>query len=100
MSGIHYKQNKWSHKALKGVFLGYTITQKGYKVYHPITKKYMVSKDVVLDEKTFFFFLRERKKGPQAWDPPDVIATMTIATKSKFKGVQNSRDQRRLVSMK
>ena len=31
-------------------------------------------------------FLRERKKGPQAWDPPDVIATMTISTKSKLKG--------------
>ena len=50
-----HKQNKWSHKALKGVFLGYSITQKGYKVYHPITKKYMVSKDVVFDEKTYYY---------------------------------------------
>ena len=50
-----HKHNKWSHKALKCVFLGYSTTQKGYKVYHPITIKHMVSKDVIFDEKTFYY---------------------------------------------
>ena len=50
-----HKHNKWSHKALKCVFLGYSTTQKGYKVYHPITRKNMVSKDVVFDENTPFY---------------------------------------------
>ena len=50
-----HKHNKWSHKALKCVFLGYSTTQKGYKVYHPITRKHLVSKDVVFDENTPFY---------------------------------------------
>ena len=50
-----YKKNKWSHKALKCVFLGYSTTQKGYKVYHRITRKYIVSKDVLFDEKTLYY---------------------------------------------
>ena len=32
-----HKNNKWSTKALNCVFLGYSPTQKGYKVYHPLT---------------------------------------------------------------
>ena len=50
-----HKKNKWSTKALKCVFLGYSNTQKGYKVYHPITQKYMVSKDIIFDEYNFFY---------------------------------------------
>ena len=50
-----HKHNKWSHKALKCVFLGYSITQKGYKVYHPITKMYMVPITIVFDEKTYYY---------------------------------------------
>ena len=48
------KKNKWSTKAVKCVFLGYLNTQKGFKVYHPITRKYRVSKNVIFDEKTFY----------------------------------------------
>ena len=50
-----HKKNKWSTKALKCVFLGYSNTQKGFKIYHPITRKYMVSKDVIFDEKSFYY---------------------------------------------
>ena len=50
-----HKKNKWSTEALKGGCLGYLNTQKGFKVYHPITRKYMVSKDVIFDEKTFYY---------------------------------------------
>ena len=37
-----HKKNKWSTKALKFVFLGYSNTQKGFK-------------DVIFDEKTFYY---------------------------------------------
>ena len=50
-----YKKNKWSHKTLKCVFFGYSTTQKGYKVYHPITRKYIVSKEMLFDEKTLYY---------------------------------------------
>ena len=50
-----HRTDKWSTKGLKCVFVGYLTTQKGYKLYHPITKKYIVSKDVVFDENQFFY---------------------------------------------
>ena len=50
-----HKQNKWNAKALKCVFLGYSTTQKGYKVHHPLTQRYIVSKDVLFEEKFFYY---------------------------------------------
>ena len=50
-----YKQNKWNAKALKCVFLGYSTTQKGYKGYHHLTQKYIVSKDILFEEKLFYY---------------------------------------------
>ena len=50
-----HKTNKWSAKAFKCVFLGYSSTQKGYKLYHPITRKYLVSKDVIFDESVYYY---------------------------------------------
>ena len=37
------------------MFLGYSTTQKGYKLYHPVTRKYLVSKDVIFDETSFYY---------------------------------------------
>ena len=37
------------------MFVGYSTTQKGYKLYHPLNKKYIVSKDIVFDERQFFY---------------------------------------------
>ena len=62
-----HKNDKWSTKALKSVFLGYSATQKGYKVYHPLTRKHLVSKDVVFDEKMFYYqstVMKELRKLP------------------------------------
>ena len=41
---------KLDPKAKKCVFVGYSIEQKGYKCYNPLTRQVRVSKDVVFDE--------------------------------------------------
>ena len=56
-----HKQDKWSPKALKCVFLGYSSIERGYKLYHPITRKYLVSKNVVFDETTFYYKTHRHK---------------------------------------
>ena len=37
-------------RALKGIFVGYSLTQKGYRVYFPDTRCYITSVDVTLHE--------------------------------------------------
>ena len=41
---------KLDPKAEKCVFIGYSLEQKGYKCYNPVTRQVRVSRDVVFDE--------------------------------------------------
>ncbi|MCO5608265.1 hypothetical protein L7F22_062471 [Adiantum nelumboides] len=43
-------RTKLELKAEKCVFIGYSVEQKGYKCYNPITRQVRVSRDVVFDE--------------------------------------------------
>jgi hypothetical protein len=43
-------RTKLHPKAKKCVFIGYSLEQKGYKCYNPITREMRVSRDVVFDE--------------------------------------------------
>ena len=45
------KRKKLEDKSLKCVFLGVSETSKAYKLYDPFTKKVVVSRDVIFDEK-------------------------------------------------
>ena len=47
--------NKLSARAVQGVFVGYSTTQKGYRCYNPTSKRIFVTKDAFFDENTFFF---------------------------------------------
>ena len=53
---LHINQRtKLEPRALRCVFVGYGSTQKGYRCYHPPTKKFYVSMDVIFHEKMFFY---------------------------------------------
>ena len=41
---------KLDPKAKKCVFIGYSLEQKGYRCYNPLTREVRVSRDVVFDE--------------------------------------------------
>ncbi|CAL2227229.1 unnamed protein product [Prunus armeniaca] len=43
-------RQKLDAKSVKGVFVGYAICEKGYRVFDPFTKKLILSRDVVFDE--------------------------------------------------
>ncbi|KAA0032987.1 copia protein [Cucumis melo var. makuwa] len=44
------KRSKLDDKSEKYVFVGYDASSKGYKLYNPVTKKTIVSRDLVFDE--------------------------------------------------
>ena len=46
---------KLDPKAEKCVFIGYSLEQKGYRCYNPLTHKLRVSRDVVFDELNSMF---------------------------------------------
>ena len=46
-------------KAKKRVFIGYSLEQKGYRCYNPITWQIKVSRDVVFDELNSWYEARK-----------------------------------------
>jgi hypothetical protein len=48
-------RTKLDPKVEKCVFIGYSLEQKGYKCYNPVTHKMRVSRDVVFDERSSWY---------------------------------------------
>ena len=51
----HDPVDKLSPRAVKCVFVGYSSTQKGYRCYHPPTKRLYISLDVTFQEQDSYF---------------------------------------------
>ena len=47
---LEVKRDKLDYKAKMGIFLGYSSTSKGYRVFNLKTKKVMLSRDIKVDE--------------------------------------------------
>ncbi|BBH00217.1 multidrug resistance-associated protein 9 [Prunus dulcis] len=43
-------RQKLDAKSTKGVFVGYATCEKGYRVFDPVTRKLLLSRDVIFDE--------------------------------------------------
>ncbi|BBH03624.1 hypothetical protein Prudu_014548 [Prunus dulcis] len=58
ISFVHlHHSGKLDPHSLKCIFLGYSATQKGYKCYHPPSKKFFVTRDVTFHEDHAYFSL-------------------------------------------
>ena len=62
--------SKLAPRALKGVFVGHSRTQKGYRVYFPNTCRYMSSTDVTFHEDSPFFSPPSPSLTPTVASPP------------------------------
>ncbi|TYK18362.1 Retrovirus-related Pol polyprotein from transposon TNT 1-94 [Cucumis melo var. makuwa] len=88
------KRSKLDDKSEKYVFVGYDASSKGYKLYNPVTKKTIVSRDVVFDEEAswnwndepedykFLFFPDERDEPSDIASPPTSPITPQQSTSS------------------
>ncbi|XP_026450554.1 uncharacterized protein LOC113350634 [Papaver somniferum] len=66
VSYVHLHKNqrdKLAPRALKCVFVGYAATKKGYRCYHPPTKRMFVTLDVVFHEDSLYFSCESELQG-------------------------------------
>ena len=52
---VHQNSSKLDPRGLCYVFVGYSSTQKGYRCYHPPSRKFYVSADVVFNEAESYY---------------------------------------------
>ncbi|KAG8491616.1 hypothetical protein CXB51_014995 [Gossypium anomalum] len=75
------RRTKLERRSAPGIFVGYSSTKKGYRVYDPSTKKILVSRDIKFDEEKFWNWEEPVENEPESAiiDDPPVRGTRTIA---------------------
>lgn len=58
-----HQRNKLAPRALRCVFLGYAMHQKGYRCYHPPTQRMLIIMDVVFHEELMYFSSKSELQG-------------------------------------
>ena len=59
------KRQKLDSKSMAGIFVGYPETSKGYKIYDPVKRVMMRSRDVIFLENKYTF--NNQKVGKESW---------------------------------
>ncbi|XP_075086051.1 uncharacterized protein LOC142168796 [Nicotiana tabacum] len=74
------REDKFSARALPAVFMGYSPTKKGYKLYDLQSKQFIISKDVVFKEHVFPFKQMKLSSIPvfPVLEPADVPDTTGV----------------------
>ncbi|GKU96667.1 hypothetical protein SLEP1_g9878 [Rubroshorea leprosula] len=57
------KRTKFEENSVKCIFLGYSDETKGYRFYNPITKKLLISRDVIFDENNSWNWNEKKSPG-------------------------------------
>ncbi|KAA0045581.1 copia-type polyprotein [Cucumis melo var. makuwa] len=92
---LNQKCSKLDDKSEKHVFVGYDASSKGYKLYNHVTKKTMISRDVVFDEEASWNWNDEPEDYkfllfPDDHDEPSDIASPSTPPISPITPQQNT----------
>jgi transposase InsO family protein len=69
------KRKKLDDRGEKCIFLGYSEESKAYKLYNPLTKKLVVSRNVIFDEESVWNWNDEDKAKEQVLKEPEELST-------------------------
>lgn len=81
---------------VKCVFLGYSTTQKGYKCFHPPSKRLYVSRDVTFNEQESYFTQPHIQGENVREDEPLMLPDMTFGPEIGTRSVVVPETERRI----